>query len=412
MRSIRSFLHGPIGRVARNLWIAAFVAGAAAGAIVAVLISTLSDDSGPTTAATEAAEIERIERVVREILAAEARNDRLTADSLVAEVLERVDPPLHDRVVQAYERVAPSIVLISAEGGEETRDDGIVYAPVALATGIVLDDQGAILTAAHVIEDKLSIEIILADGERGPAQLISSDAPFSDVAVLRVNADELNGLRPAVFGASHSLTTGEPVLAVGNVLLGEEIAMTLGVVSRPDTEFPRERYIQDDLIQTDAALNFGNSGGALVNLDGEVVGLTTVIARETRDGDFVDGVGFAIQIDPVLEVARAIAQDGYYPRPTFGVVNERLLTPAAATQLGLSVTEGSFLLELKRSGVFARAGIRPGDVIREVDQMTINTDTPFINAISRLRPGVEVQVIVHRDGRDFDVTLAPELRLP
>ena len=415
--SLQSARHGPNGRrgrlrrLVRNLWIAAFVAGAAAGAIVAVLISALSGDSAsPVT--TEAAEIERIERVVREILTAEAQNDRLTADTLVAEVLERVDPPLHDRVVMAYERVAPSIVLISAEGDEETRDDGLVYAPVALATGIVLDDRGNILTAAHVIENMESIEVILPDGERGHAELISSDAPFSDVAVLRVDADELIGLHPAVFGASNSLATGEPVLAVGNVLLGEEIAMTLGVVSRPDTEFPRDRYIQDDLIQTDAALNFGNSGGALVNLAGEVVGLTTVIARETRDGDFVDGVGFAIQIDPVLVIARAIAADGYYPRPTFGVVNERLLTPAAATQLGLSVTEGSFLLEIKRSGVFARAGIRPGDVIRELGQMTIDADTPFINALARLRPGVEVQVIVHRDGRDFGVTLAPELRLP
>ena len=143
-----------------------------------------------------------------------------------------------------------------------------------------------------------------------------------------------------------------------------------------------------------------------------MVGLTSVIARETQDGDFVDGVGFAIRIERVLEVARTIAADGYYPRPTFGVVDERLLTPQAAAQLGLSVNEGSFLLEIKRSGVFARAGIRPGDVIRELDGATIDADTPYLNALARLRPGVEVLVRVHRDGRDMDLTLAPELRLP
>ncbi len=385
------------------------LAGAGAGAIVGILIVALSDHSHPT-------DLLEIERIVRDVLQAETQDGRPLEqfdDAAMAQildrVLERVDPPLHERVVDAYARVASSIVLISAEGEERTNEEGLLYQPLALGTGIVLDERGNIVTAAHVIEDTERIEVILPGGERADASLISSDAPFSDVAVLRV---ELDGLQPAAFGSAGGLSTGEHVLAVGNVLLGEEIAMTLGVVSRPDTEFARERYIQDDLIQTDAALNFGNSGGALVNLEGEVVGLTTVIARETRDGDFVDGVGFAIRIEQVLRIARAIAADGYYPRPTFGVVNERLLTPQAAAQLGLSVSKGAFLLEIKRSGVFARAGIRPGDVIRELDEVAIDEETPYINALSQLRPGVEVRVVVHRDGRDMDLLLAPELRLP
>lgn len=385
------------------------LAGVAAGAIVGVLIVALSEHSHPTDPI-------EIERIVRDVLETEAQSggtleqlDAAAMAHILDRVLERVDPPLHERVVDAYARVASSIVLISAEGEERANEDGLLYQPLALGTGIVLDDLGNIITAAHVIEDTERIEVILPDGARADASLISSDAPFSDVAVLRV---ELDGLRPAAFGSAGRLSTGEHVLAVGNVLLGEEVAMTLGVVSRPDTEFARERYIQDDLIQTDAALNFGNSGGALVNLAGEVVGLTTVIARETRDGDFVDGVGFAIRIEQVLKIARAIAADGYYPRPTFGVVNERLLTPQAAQQLGLSVSKGAFLLEIKRSGVFARAGIRPGDVIRELDEVTIDEQTPYINALSQLRPGVEVRVVIHRDGRDMDLRLAPELRLP
>ena len=393
----------------RNLSIAVILAGAAAGAIVGVLIVALSDHSHPTDPV-------EIERIVRDVLEAEAQSggaleqlDDAAMAHILDRVLERVDPPLHERVVDAYARVASSIVLISAEGEERTNEDGLLYQPLALGTGIVLDDLGNIITAAHVIEDTERIEVILPGGGRADASLISSDAPFSDVAVLRV---ELDGLQPAAFGSAGRLSTGEHVLAVGNVLLGEEIAMTLGVVSRPDTEFARERYIQDDLIQTDAALNFGNSGGALVNLEGEVVGLTTVIARETRDGDFVDGVGFAIRIEQVLKIARTIAADGYYPRPTFGVVNERLLTPQAAQQLGLSVSKGAFLLEIKRSGVFARAGIRPGDVIRELDEVAIDEETPYINALSQLRPGVEVRVVIHRDGRDMDLRLAPELRLP
>ncbi len=390
----------------RTLLITAVVAGAAAGAVAAAVIGVLLDDPQP-------ADPPAVERIVRAVLeaeaAAEAEQRTAETDALIAQLQERAAAPLNERVTAAYARAAPSIVLIDAEGAEAAREDGVVYRPASLATGIVLDAAGNIVTAAHVLEGMERIKVIAADGVPRPARLVSSDAPFSDVAVLRV---EPRGLTPAAFGTAARLAAGEAVLAVGNILLGQEIAVTLGVVSQPDTQFSRERYIQCNLIQTDAALNHGNSGGALVNLEGEVVGLTTVVARETRDGEFVDGVGFAIQIDPVLEIARAIAADGYYPRPTFGVVDERLLTPPAAAQLGLSVTEGAFLLEIKRSGVFARAGIRPGDVIRRLGAIEINADTPYLNALAALRPGAPVRVIVHQDGADVDLTLTPELRLP
>ncbi len=393
---------GRIGVQVRTVLIAAMLAGAAAGAVAAILIALLLIDTPQTDPAT-------IERVVRSVLEADGATARDDEEAVIEAVIERIEAPTDQRVVTAYARVAPSIVLIDAEGAELTSDDGVVYRPAALGTGIVLDDDGNIVTAAHVLEGMERINVVLPDGDRRVATLISSDAPFSDVAVIQVDS---TGLLPAPFGTARTLDTGETVLAVGNILLGQEIAMTLGIVSQPDTQFSRERYIQRDLIQTDAALNHGNSGGALVNLDGEVIGLTTVIARATREGDFVDGVGFAIRIDPVLEVARAIAANGYYPRPTFGVVDERLLTPIAAAQLGLTVTTGAFLLEIKRSGVFARAGIRPGDVILEIGGMTVDADTPYVNALATLRPGVPVTVRVHRDDEQFSLVLTPELRLP
>ena len=393
---------GRIGVQVRTVLTAAMLAGAAAGAVAAILIALLLIDTPQTDPAT-------IERVVRSVLETDGAAARDDEEAVIEAVIERIEAPTDQRVVTAYARVAPSIVLIDAEGAELTSDDGVVYRPAALGTGIVLDDDGNIVTAAHVLEGMERIDVVLPGGDRRVATLISSDAPFSDVAVIHVDS---SGLLPAPFGTARTLDTGETVLAVGNILLGQEISMTLGIVSQPDTEFARERYIQRDLIQTDAALNHGNSGGALVNLDGEVIGLTSVIARATREGDFVDGVGFAIRIDPVLEVARAIAANGYYPRPTFGVVDERLLTPVAAAQLGLSVTKGAFLLEIKRSGVFARAGIRPGDVILEIGGITLDNDTPYVNALATLRPGVPVTVLVHRDDEQFSLVLTPELRLP
>ena len=317
------------------------------------------------------------------------------------------------QVADIFAQISQSVVVIDAEGPERTNEQGVVVVSAALATGFVLDEAGHIVTAAHVLEGMNSFTVILPNDERLPAQRIGDDRPFSDVAVLRVDIEETDTeLIVPSFGSTETVDAGETVIAIGNTLLGEEIAVTVGVVSDPDTTFFRERYEQDNLIQTDAALNHGNSGGILVDLDGKIIGMTAVIARETHDGNFVDGVGFAVQIDPVLEVARAIAEDGFYPRPTFGVINERLLTPTAAVQLDLEVTEGSFLIELERLGAFARAGIRPGDVLRNLNGVAINAETPFLNALKTLRPNVPVIVHVHRGGEEYRLSIAPDLRAP
>ena len=320
-------------------------------------------------------------------------------------------------IQDVFSEISRSVVVIDAEGPERTNDEGIPIVPAALATGFVLDNAGHIVTAAHVLEGMTTFVVIMHDGERMNAERIGDDRPFSDVAVLRLDSDLDRGdgeldLAVPRFAQADAVSPGQTVLAIGNTLLGQEIAITVGVVSDPDTSFFRERYEQDNLIQTDAALNHGNSGGILADLDGNIVGMTAVIARETRDGDFVDGIGFAIQIDAVLEVARAIAEEGFYPRPTFGVVNERLLTPTAAAQLDLDVTEGSFLIELSRDGAFARAGIRPGDVLRELNGVRINADVPYLNALATLEPYVPVVVHVHRGGEEYQLRIAPDLRSP
>lgn len=318
------------------------------------------------------------------------------------------------RVAEIFAQTSESIVVIDAEGPERLNDEGVTIVPAALATGFALDDDGHIVTAAHVLEGMTSFSVILPDGTRRAAEIIGDDRPFSDVAVLQLLGSDGDGtpLSAPTFGETASVEAGEPVLAIGNTLLGRDLAVTVGVVSDPDTTFFRERYEQEQLIQTDAALNHGNSGGVLVDLDGNIIGMTAVIARSTHDGGFVDGVGFAIQIDAVLEVAQGIAADGFFPRPTFGVVDERLLTPTAAQQLELDVSEGSFLIELSRNGAFARAGIRPGDVVRSLDGQLINADMPYLNALAELEPNVPVIVHVHRDGEEYRLSIAPEMRLP
>ena len=339
-----------------------------------------------------------------------------SASQSSARIAEQVVDSIAERerlIGEIFARVVRSVVVIDAEGPERVNDAGVTVVPAALATGFVLDDEGHVVTAAHVLEGMTSFTVIFHGDQRVPAFRVGDDRPFSDVAVLRVEPDD-ETFAPVVpaFGASDSVAVGETVIAIGNTLLGREIALTVGVVSNPDTTFFRERYEQEDLIQTDAALNHGNSGGILVDLDGSIVGMTAVIARETVDGGFVDGVGFAVQIDAVLKVARGIAADGFYPRPSFGVVQERLLTPTAAVQLDLDVSEGAFLIELERRGAFARAGIRPGDVLLNLNGVPINAETPYLNALARLEPQVPVLVHIHRAGEEYRLSVAPDLRAP
>jgi S1-C subfamily serine protease len=376
--------------------------GAICGAVVA---TTFSPESGTSREELDAAIASAVNQAVDQAIQRSATESAALVDASMS--------AQRDQVAEIYERVSQSVVIIDAEGPERTNDEGLVVVPAALATGFVLDGEGHIVTAAHVLEGMTSFTVILPNEVRLPAQRVGDDTPFSDVAVLRVQTNDLEeDLVVPSFASSERVVAGETVVAFGNTILGEEIAISVGVVSDPDTTFFRERYEQDNLIQTDAALNHGNSGGVLVDLDGDVVGMNTVIARETRDGDFVDGVGFAVQIDAVLEVARAIAEDGFYPRPTFGVVNERLLTPTAAAQLDLEVSEGSFLIEIRRSGAFARAGVRPGDVLRELNGIEINAETPYLNALATLQPNVPVIVHIHRGGEEYRLSIAPDLRAP
>ena len=379
------------------------------GAVAAALVAALafSGDEGPDQAELAATISEAVDTAVSEALTAEQERFGV-ASELLTEAMGAQRTLIQD----VFQAVAPSVVIIDAEGPERVNEEGVIVVSAALGTGFLLDDLGHVVTAAHVIEGMDTFTVILSNGERRAAQRLGDDQPFSDVGVLRFEPEASDELAAPSFAEGRDVAPGETVLAIGNTLLGAELAVTVGVVSDPDTTFFRERYEQDNLIQTDAALNHGNSGGVLVDIDGNIVGMTAVIARATRDGDFVDGIGFALQIASVLEVARAIVSDGFYPRPTFGVVNERLLNPTAAAQLDLEVSEGSFLIEIERQGAFARAGIRPGDVVRRLNDTPINAETPYLNALAELEPNVPVTVVVHRGNEDYVLRVAPDLRAP
>ena len=358
------------------------LAGLVAGALIAIPVVVVLDDDG--------LDEQTVEGIVT---------------TAVNDAFEQRDQVLSDAVV----RVLPSIVIVDAESLAERDEEGNLVSRVSLGSGIILDAEGFVLTNEHVIRGAETITVILPDKTRHEAELVGHDAPFTDLAVLQIAP---SGQRAPRFGSSAALNLGDAVFTLGNPLFGSRPTVTLGIVSDPDTSFPRENFVQEHLIQTDAALNQGNSGGALVNIAGEIVGLTTTVVRQTDDGSFVDGVAFALQMDIVLPIARAIARDGGFPRADFGVLDVRSLGLLAAGQLGLQVEDGAFLLEITREGVFGLAGLRPGDIVVSMNGLAITRDQPYLNVLRQLQPNQAVEVVYLAQGMQPEeaLLLTPEVR--
>ena len=367
--------------------LAALLAGLIAGLVGALIIVVALDNGDDSTVDALTALETRIDSLREAQQAAAARDD---LEALV-------------------ETVRPAVVLITTEFTDGVDDQGRTIARGAIGTGVILDDAGHVLTNEHVVRDALRIELRFHDGSIRTAELIGDDSPFTDLAVLRTDPD---GLTPAVFAPSGALRLGDPVFSFGNAL-GNGAALARGIVSNPDARFfGPDQSDRQDYVQTDAAVNPGNSGGPLLNDSGAVVGLVTQVVTSTSDGQVVQGVGFALGTDRVLPIAeRIIAEDGDFPRPDFGVVEQQSLDDFIAEQLGTVRTEGAFIIELLRSSVFADAGVRPGDVIISLNGFTLTHETPYFHVLQQLPPDRAVDVVyVDEAGEEHLIEVVPVLR--
>jgi S1-C subfamily serine protease len=255
----------------------------------------------------------------------------------------------------------------------------------SLGSGVIYDAEGHVVTNYHVVAQATQVSVQLRDGREAPARLVGSDRD-TDLAVLQVQLSDL----PAIeLGRSSRLQVGEPVLAIGNPLgLGQTV--TQGIVSATG----RGRLgvsTFENFIQTDAAINFGNSGGALVNARGELVGINTaVIARNAG----IEGIGFAIPVDLVRGVVDAIVSKGRVIRGWIGI-RPRSVTPEEARQFGFP--EGSVIVTaVHRRAPAATEGVRPGDVITQIEGKPINGAEELLARIAALTPGDSVTLTVRR----------------
>lgn len=316
-----------------------------------------------------------------------------------------------DRLREALPSIFPAVVAVLAELPPQTADDGRVFQTENLGSGIVLSDSGYVLTNYHVVDGAATISVILSTGEERPATLLADDSPFTDVAILQTAP---GGLRTARLGDSATLHPGDPVAAISSGLVTYENQVKIGIVSATGVPFPRNGVILEDMVQTDAAVNHGDSGGALVNARGEVVGLITTVVRTNPQGQTVEGVALAHSSNSIRPVVEAVLGGEGNPRPRTGI--ERLgyhlmIDGGVAQSLGLSVQRGAVILNVEPGSPAEDAGVRRGDIVTAVNGLAVAPDAPFVNLLGAAPTGVVVLTVL-RDGRERLIRVTPRPVIP
>ena len=272
----------------------------------------------------------------------------------------------------------------------------------SLGSGVIVSSEGYILTNHHVVDGADEIEVALTDGRKTNAKVVGSD-PETDLAVLKINLPNL----PAItLGRLENVRVGDVVLAIGNPF-GVGQTVTMGIVSALGRSHLGINTFEN-FIQTDAAINPGNSGGALVDADGNLLGINTAIY--SRSGGSL-GIGFAIPVSLAKQVMESIISTGSVVRGWIGVEPQDV-TPEIAESFGLSRKDGALIAAVVQGGPADKAGLRPGDILTSVNSEPILDTTALLNSIAQLQPGAEAKVTVSRKGKAVELTIIVGKRPP
>ncbi len=273
---------------------------------------------------------------------------------------------------------------------------------LSLGSGVIVSREGYILTNDHVVEGVSDIRVTLYDGRTLAGKIVGTD-PDTDLAVVRVSA---SGLTPITFGLSDQARVGDIVLAIGDPFsVGQTV--TMGIISAVGRELgPSSPF--SNFIQTDAAINPGNSGGALVDTNGNLIGVNTLIF--SRSGGY-QGIGFAIPVSLAKTVMEQIIETGSVTRGWFGV-EVADITPELAESLGLRGTRGAIIGAIERGSPAERSGMKLGDVIFAVNGRPVANSTATLNAIAGVAPGMSVPVKVLRRNQEQTLDIMVGKRKP
>ncbi len=289
-------------------------------------------------------------------------------------------------ITDLAERVKPSVVSVGAIRPKDSLGDRPPNTPGS-GSGVIIDQDGHIITNNHVVSDASEVEVRLSDKTKFIAQVIGKD-PDTDLAILKITTDRQ--LPSARFGDSSSVKVGQWALAVGNPF-GLDRTVTLGVISGIGREnMNLSRY--ENFLQTDASINPGNSGGPLFNMHGEVIGINTAIIN------FAQGIGFAIPSNMAKQVMEQLLTSGKVVRGWLGV-GIQPVTADLAAKFGVIEGDGVLVNEVFEKDPAARAGIKPGDIITKVDGKAVETPNMLSRLIATLPPGATARIEIVRDGQ-------------
>ncbi len=261
-----------------------------------------------------------------------------------------------------------------------------------LGSGVIVSDQGYILTNNHVIAGAAGIEVLLRDGRSAEAKLVGTD-PESDIAVLKIDLDTVPTI---TFNLANSVRVGNVVLAIGNPF-GVGQTVTMGIISATGRDHVGINTFEN-FIQTDAAINPGNSGGALIDAYGNLVGINTAIFTKSGGSQ---GIGFAIPMSIARDVMEQLIETGRVSRGWLGVETQDI-TPQLAESFDLQNITGVIIAGIQRSGPAAQVGLRPGDIILSVNGEPASDSKTVMNQIARTSSGEKLRLKILRNGRELD----------
>ena len=301
-------------------------------------------------------------------------------------------------IKSVVDQCANSVVEIQTESVTNGSNPFQQYVSSGAGSGVILTQDGYIVTNHHVIEDANSITVRTRSGDEYNASLVGSDEQ-SDLAVLKIDA---TGLTPAVLGDSTTLEVGDLAIAIGNPLGELGGSVTSGIISALDREMTIDGQTMT-LLQTDAAVNPGNSGGGLFNANGDLIG----IVNAKSSGENVEGIGFAIPISTATDIIDELIANGEVTsRPTLGVSLYNVKDEMTASQLGVDST-GVYIVQIVDGGAADNAGLRSGDRIVSVDGSEVSSASDVRAALNKHKIGESISITVERNGQtqDFDVAL-------
>lgn len=306
-----------------------------------------------------------------------------------AQLIQISNTEIETDITQAVEKVGPAVVTVVGTVSGQVDFFGRTSEYQSSGSGVVISQSGYILTNNHVVEGAQQLVVILNDGTELPAEVINTDI-FADLAVLKT---EVNLPVAAVLGNSDNLKPGETVITIGSPLGDFRNTVTVGVISATNRSLDTGNgYQMEGLIQTDAAINQGNSGGPLINLAGEVIGINTLVVRGNATTSTVaEGLGFAVPSNTALVISSRIIEKGYFARPYLGVQTQTI-NPAIASRYNLGTQYGEYIMEVVADSPAAQGGLQPGDILTQIGEHPIDQNTPFVNALFDYAAGEAVAV--------------------